>query len=92
MIYIFFVKHFKETFYIILNENFLENPPFQGKNILKEIFIKYYVNVFCNFYEGGLARIWLMMNFWLSRLLVENPFEDYYVGLHLQNDLCYGYC
>ena len=30
--------------------------------------------------------------FWLCRLLVENPFEDYYVGLHLQNDLCYGYC
>ena len=33
-----------------------------------------------------------MNGFWLFRLLVENPFEDYYIGLHLQNDLCYGYC
>ena len=62
MIYIF-CKTLKETFYIILNEDFLENPPFQGKNILKEIFIKCYVKCFGKFYEGGLARIWLMMNF-----------------------------
>ena len=41
----------------------MENPPFQGKNILKEIFIKCYVKCFGKFYEGGLARIWLMMNF-----------------------------
>ena len=59
----FFVKPFERNISIILHEDFLENPPFQGKNVLKEIFIKYYVKCFGKFYEGGLARIWLMMNF-----------------------------
>ena len=47
---------------------------------------------FGKFYVWGLARIWLMMGFGLFSLLVENPFVDYYVGLHLQNDLCCGCC
>jgi len=41
----------------------LENPPFQGKSILKEIFLRYCVIFFVKFYEEDLARIWLMMVF-----------------------------
>ena len=54
------------------------------------MFFFFFLNIV--FYEEDLAPVLLDDEFWLCRLLVENPFEDCYVGLHLQNDLCYGYC
>ena len=90
--FILTVSQCLRNIYIILCEDFLENPPFQGKNIFKEIFLRSCVKCFGKFYEEGLAPVLLDDGFWLCRLLVENPFEDYYVGLHLQNDLCYDYC
>ena len=44
------------------------------------------------FYKEDLAPGLLDDGLWLFSLLVENPFEDYYVVLHLQTDLCYDYC
>ena len=71
---------------------FLGKSTFKGKSIFKEIFLRYCVKCFGKLYEEDLAPVLLDEGFWWCRLLVENPFEDYYVGLHLQNDLCYDYC
>ena len=80
-------KHLHNTL-----RRFLGKSTFSGKeSILKEIFLRYCVIFFVKFW-GGPCPYLVDDGFWLCRLLVQNPFEDYYVGLHLQNDLCYGYC
>ena len=66
---------------------------FLNKGDLAQLFYVFFF-FFYNFvfYKEDLAPGLLDDGLWLFSLLVENPFEDYYVALHLQTDLCYDYC